>query len=818
MRFRENSVTRFLGINRRNFIKLAVGGAIGTVLSPLPWKLIDDVAIWTENLPWVPVPSTGEFTYANSVCTLCPGGCGIKVRKVDEKAVKIEGRTDYPVSTGGLCPMGAAGLQWLYNKNVRFTSPMKRTGARGTDSFQSISWEEALDILAQRITALKNKGNINALAAIDGNPRRSTMSALIERLLAALGSPNYLRMQSSDDTASTAAYLLTGINGDIGYDLENADYILSFGSGLLEGWGAPGRVLNAWGLWRSGSRKNRVEVVQVEARASNTASKADKWVPAKPGTEAALALGVCNVIISENLYNADFIDRYSYGFSDFKSPEGENHIGFKTLILKDYSPEKVATITGIDAEEIRSLARSFAKAKAPVAVCGRGKGVLYGSLYETMSVLCLNALAGSINRTGGVFIHEPLPLAKLPDMQMDTATRTRIDKAGSGGSHPFSHTLLNDFSDYIMKTSNSPIDTMLVFSANPAFTLPDNGTFTKAMEKIPFIASFSPFRDETSMYADLILPDHTCLEKIDDVVWPTGLQYPLYGLSTPVVKALHETKNSGDAIITLARKIGNGVANALPWSDYEAVLKHRAKGLFDAGSGRTSYDGSTQPWSGRQAATSDYKDFDDMWKKLKKNGLWYEARSTAAPTDDLFRTPSRKFEFFSSAIDSAIKGSGLKTLGIKATGDEARMPHFEEIEVEADIKSFPIRMRPYEHINLSSGALPNAPYMNKTIFNDELIKDQSFVEINPDTAKEYNIKQGDGIIIESPTGRIKALANLTEGAMPGMVFMPLGFGHSACDDFVKGKGANPNDIIYGGKDPLSGQPVWWNTPVRLMKA
>lgn len=824
MRFKENNITRFLGMNRRNFIKLAVGGAIGTVLSPLPWKLTDDIAIWTENLPWVPVPSVGEFSYAKSVCTLCPGGCGIQVRKVDERAVKIEGRTDYPVNPGGICPMGASGLQMLYNEKARFTSPMKRTGARGMGAFQAISWEEALDILAQRISGLKEKGNIDSLAAIDGNPRWSTMSVMIERLLTSLGSPNYMRMQSFEDTSATAAYLLTGIKGSIGYDLENADYILSFGSGLLEGWGTPGRVLNAWGLWRSGAQKDRAQVVQVEARASNTASKADKWVAARPGTETALVLSICNVIITENLHDTGFVDRSSFGFSDFNSSDGASHKGFKSLVLEGYSPEKAAQITGIDAEEIRSIARNFAKAKAPVAICGRGKGALSDSLYETMSVLCLNALVGSVNRTGGIFIHDPLPLAALPDLSPDDATKSgldkiRIDLAGNGGRYPFSHTLLNNFSESILKASASPVDTMLVFSANPAFNLPDSGAFRKAMEKIPFIASFSPYRDETSMLADLILPDHTCLEKMDDMAWPAGLQYPLYGLASPVVKTLYETKNSGDALIDLAKKIGSSAGDAFPWSTCEDALKARARGLFEAAAGQTSYDGATPPWAKTQTEVSrDYSDFDDMWKKLTTNGLWWRPASQHQALDGFFKTPSGRFEFYSNAIDSTLKAADLKTLGIQATGDEARMPHFEEITYAADMKSFPLRMRPYERLNLSSGRLPNSPYMNKTLFDDELIKDQSFADINPATAGEYNLKQGDLVNIESPTGRLQALANLTEGAMPGIVFMPLGFGHSAYDDFVSGKGVNPNEIIYGGKDPLSGQPVWWNTPVRLIKA
>jgi anaerobic selenocysteine-containing dehydrogenase len=824
MDFEEKDIAGRLGMNRRNFIKFVVGGAVGTALSPLPWKLTDDIAIWTQNLPWVPVPPVGEFSYAKSVCLLCPGGCGIKVRKVDDRAVKIEGRTDYPVNPGGICPLGMGGLQLLYNEKARFTGPMKRIGARGTDTFQAISWDEAFDILAERLSGLRDKGKIEALAAIDGNLRGSTISVMIERFLKALGSPNYMRMPSSEDTYEAAASILMGRQGPVTYDLENADYILSFSSGLLEGWGAPGRVINAWGLWRSGDLKDRVQVVQVESRSSNTASKADKWVPAKPGTETALAMGISHVIIQEGLYDAGFVEKYSFGFYDFRSSDGVDHKGFKTLVLENYSPEKVAQITGVDAHEIRLIARDFANAAAPIAICGRGKGALYGSLYESMSVLSLNALVGGINRSGGLFIHDPLPLAALPELRQDTTkkdtlTKGRIDKAGSG-IYPFSQSLLNNLADSILKETESPIDTIFIFSSNPAFTIPDGGDFRKALEKIPFIASFSPYRDETALLADLILPDHTYLEKIDDIAWPAGLQYPLYGLSTPVVKPLYNTKNSGDAVLGLAKKIGSYTGEAFPWSDYEEVLKTRVKGIFDAQAGMIAYDGSEQPWERLQKgdiASPDYQGFDEMWEKIKENGLWYRPVYPPNDPENLFKTASGKFEFHSSLIDSSLKGIDLKTLGIKASGDEICMPHFENISLEED-KSFPLRMYPYELINLSSGWVPNPPYLNKTLFDDQLKKDQSFVDINPDTAEGYNLKQGDSVFIESPKGRIQALVNIFEGAMPGIVFMPLGLGHSAYDDFLRGKGANPNEIIYGGRDPLSGQTVWWNTPVRLVKA
>ncbi len=819
---KDKKITERLGINRRNFIMLAVGGAIGTALSPLPWKLTDDIAIWTQNLPWVPVPATGEFSYAKSVCTLCPGGCGIKVRKVDDRAVKIEGRTDFPVNPGGICPLGMGGLQLLYNEKIRFTSPMKRVGARGTGAFQTITWDEALDTLAERISGLRDKGNIGTLAAIDGNHSGSTMPVIIERFLKTLGSPNYMRMQTSQDTCETAAYILTGTRGNVGYDLENADYILSFGSGLLEGWGSPGRVLNAWGLWKSGDLRDSVHIVQVEPRASNTASRADSWVPVKPGTEAALALGIAHVIIKDNLYNSDFVEKYSFGFDDFKSADGVDHKGFKTLVLEKYPPEKVEEITGLDAGDIRILARDFANASAPLAVCGRGKGALYGSLYESTAVLALNALVGGINRKGGIFINEPLSVAGLPVLEPDISAKTaldkgRIDRAGSS-FFPFSQSLFNNLAESVLKENESPVDTLLVFSANPLFTIPDAGDFRKALDKIPFIASFSPYRDETSMVADLILPDHNYLEKIDDIASPAGLQYNLYGLSAQVVKPLYDTKNSGDAVIELAKKIGGPAENAFPWTEYEQVLKARVEGLYEIQSGLTSYDGSSPPWQRSGSIVSpSYSDFDRMWEEIKENGLWYQQPYTSRDIEKTFKTQSGKFEFFSSLIASSLNGIDTGALGIKASGDEICIPHFEDASLKAD-DSFPLRMYPYELINLSSGWIPNPPYLNKTLLDDQLKKDQSFVDINPDTAEQLGIKHGDMIFIESPQGRIQALVNIFEGAMPGIVFMPLGFGHSAYDDFLRGKGSNPNEIIFGGKDPLSGQTVWWDTPVRVIKA
>ncbi|MBW1779148.1 MAG: molybdopterin-dependent oxidoreductase [Deltaproteobacteria bacterium] len=813
-------------LTRRNFIAAMVGGVAGIQITPLPWKFTDDVAIWTQNWPWVPVPPTGEFTDVSSVCNLCPGGCGISVRKVEDRAIKIEGRTDYPVNPGGVCPVGMGGLQLLYDETLRFTGPMKRVGLRGAGEFQYISWGEAFDLLAGRISALRKAGRPEAIAAVDGNREGTTVSALIERLMQAVGSPNYVRQASLTDTYRMGNVVMQGREAPVAYDLENADLIVSFGCGLLEGWGAPGRVMHAWGMWHEGNPlKRKTLVVQVESRASNTASKADFWVAPRPGTDGALALGMAHVIIKSGQYDADFVAEHAFGFDNWQSLDGSEHIGFKTLVLKKYSPDQVSKITGVRPDIIVKLAQKFVHAKAPLAIYGKGKDDLNGGLYEFMAVQSLNALTGRINRPGGVLLPDPLPLSPLPlfsgdDIAEEGLKKPRLDRAGTK-QYPFTHSLINNFADAINKSSTSPVDTLLVFSANPAFTLPDGGSFYTALQKIPFIVSFSPYRDETANMADLILPDATYLEKMDDIVWPVGLQYPLYGLSKPVVEPLYDTRNCGDTVIELSHAIGESVGSAFPWENFEEVLQERVKGLYDAGGGLVSFDAATPPWKGQtagKAAKSEYASFDEMWEAMTSGGVWYRPVGPPRNWSGLFKTPSGRFEFFSQLIWQAIQDGSAKDMGIAAGSDEACMAHYEGFETGADRSSYPLTMVPYEMINLASGWIPSPPFLYKTLFDNQLLKDVSFAAVNPKTAAIYRLKEGDLVSVTSPVGEVRARIHLFEGAMPGKVYMPLGFGHTGYDEFLKGKGVNPNTIVQAGKDPVSGYPVWWNTPVKLIKA
>jgi anaerobic selenocysteine-containing dehydrogenase len=145
------------------------------------------------------------------------------------------------------------------------------------------------------------------------------------------------------------------------------------------------------------------------------------------------------------------------------------------------------------------------------------------------------------------------------------------------------------------------------------------------------------------------------------------------------------------------------------------------------------------------------------------------------------------------------------------------MPHYEEIQSGADKKEYPLLLFPMELINLASGWIGNPPFLNKTLFDHQLRRDDLFVEMNPKTASQYRLKEGSKAIMRSPEGELQVRIHLFHGAMPDVVFIPVGLGHTAYDKYLKGKGVNPHKIIDQVEDPLSGQPVWWNTRVTLIK-
>jgi anaerobic selenocysteine-containing dehydrogenase len=215
-----------------------------------------------------------------------------------------------------------------------------------------------------------------------------------------------------------------------------------------------------------------------------------------------------------------------------------------------------------------------------------------------------------------------------------------------------------------------------------------------------------------------------------------------------------------------------------------------------------------------------------MWQRLKTGGLWFRPSSGPKAGEALFKTPSGKFEFYSTGIERALAAlaegdtlrSAMDRLGIGADKDDACLPHFEDALSGREKEKYPLLLVPYDLINVSGHWLPDPHFLKKTLLDNQLKENDSFAEMNPRTAVSLRLKQGDRVFIESERGKIPARVNLSEGAMPGVVFLPLGFGHTAYDEYQQGQGVNPNRIIEPGRDPLSGHLIWWRTRVRVSKA
>jgi anaerobic selenocysteine-containing dehydrogenase len=702
--------------------------------------------------PWTPVPKDGEASYVNSSCTLCPGGCGITVRKIDDRAVKIEGMNGHPVNNGGLCIMGLSGLQLLYGPS-RVKTPLKRVGKRGQGHWEKISWKDAVSQVAETLGDLREKGQSHTVGFISDSDR-GTVPRLFERFLTVYGSPNLMRPSSIMDSYELTLHLMQGAQALPGFDFENANFILSFGSGILDGWGSPVRMFRANSTWCNTGGK----VIQIEPRLSNTAAKSDKWIPINPGTEAALALGIAHVIIKESLYDAEFVNYYSEGFE-----------GWKRFVLDEYNPDSIATITGIDSTTIIALARSFARASKPLAICGRGQGTTPGSLNECIAVHALNALVGNINKKGGIFAVAEPDYISWPPVEMDAAAAAgmqndRLDGAGSQ-KYPFSRYLLNRLPQALNSGEPYPLNALFIAGTNPLYQMADSKAVKKAFDKVPFVVSFSSYMDETAHHADLILPNHVYLERYEDIPTPAGIPRPVIGLSRPVVEPLYHTKHTGDVIILLAKAMGGTLSDAFAWNSYEECLKQ----------------------------TLGYK-----WQVMVEKGFWSYPEFFVQTHEESFDTVSGKFEFVPK--------------------ETARLKEFTPVGIGGDKTDYPLLLIPYDSIRLANGVVGDPPFVMKTVDDTVLKGTDVFIELNPKTAGEHGLREGQLAMLNTPVGKARVRVHLFDGIMPGIVALPRGLGHTAFDDYLAGKGINFNELIGPVEDSVSGLDAAWGIRVKLAKA
>lgn len=749
-------------MKRREFLKItSVGGAGSLLLESCKREKSTPQPVRED------APMPGFEEWVSSFCLQCPGGCGITVRVVEGKAKKIEGLAGHPINQGKLCARGQAGLQVLYNPD-RIKEPLKRNGPRGAGQWSKIGWEEAIKTTIGKLSELRQRGEPHTLVFFTGT-LRGHMKSLVERFMTAFGSPNHIAYELfSDGPLLKANRLNMGHEAFAAYDLENTNYLLSFGAEFLETSRSPVRYNLAYGHMRQGRPGLRSKIVQIQSRFSLTAANADAWVPVKPGTEGALALAIAHWLIKEGLYDKEFVARSTSGFDTFKD-----------LVLKEYAPEKVAAITDVAVQEIHHLAKEFATHRPSLAIGGDSALAHTNGLSTALAVNALNALVGNVGKPGGIFFDPQPSFSNLPAVRKDAVAEkgsrmARLDRGdGSDGSAAASS--MQSVSERILFGRPYATNVVFLYEENPVFSLPGSLRFREALEKVPFVVSFSSFMDESTKMADLILPDHTYLERWQDDVPSPGVGIPIASIMKPVVKPLYNTRSTADVLIQLAKGIGSEVASAFPWETFVDLLKQ-------------AYGGIHQQKRGSVTA----EDFNEFWQKLVNQGGWWHAEHKK---EVAFHTPSRKFELMP-------RPHGL----------------YEPPAFDGGENEYPFHLNIYQSIALSDGRGANQPWLQEMPDPMTSICWGSWVEINPNTAAKLAIKEGDWVWVESAHGKIKIAAVIFPGAMPNVVNIPVGQGHEAYGRYAQGRGANPLAIVARLCEPVSGAPAWAATRVKVYKA
>jgi anaerobic selenocysteine-containing dehydrogenase len=516
-------------MKRRTFLQLGTATAVGALLSGCQSK--------NEKLiPFLIPPDEGVTpglaTYYASACRFCPAGCGILVRVSDGRAKKIEGNPLHPVNRGRLCAMGQATVQELYHPD-RITQPLKRSGPRGSGQFTKISWQEGLTLLAEQLKGLQRDKAADRLAFL--TPRlRGTVAELVTGFMTAFGSPHHLSYDHlAPDWLREASRQNFGQPTLPFYDLAETRYLLSFGADFVEHHLSPVQYGNAFGRMRQGRDTVRGHFTYVGGRMSLTAASADRWLPARPGSEGALALGMARLILAESL-----ADTGALAAAGLRAD-------LLLARLEGYSLARVAELTGLSREQIAEVAREFATTRPALAMAGEALAFQSNGQEGARAVQLLNLVVGSMNRPGGVY-----PDAGSPGGETSPAGLVPfVETMGRGGIR------------------------VALMHGDPLHTIPPATGLHEALAKLPYLVSFATLMHDTALQADLILPDHAALESWGDVLPLAGTRKPVVGLMQPVVTPLFDTRPFPDLLLALAHQLGGGVSASLPYQSYPELLR-----------------------------------------------------------------------------------------------------------------------------------------------------------------------------------------------------------------------------------------------------
>jgi molybdopterin guanine dinucleotide-containing S/N-oxide reductase-like protein len=665
----------------------------------------------------------------------CPDACGVLITIEDGRAIKIQGDPEHHVTRGFLCAKVAKYLDRVYSPG-RVLYPMKRVKPKGPSdaAFERISWDEALDEIARRLRRIVAQYGCESILpySYGGTLGALNGASMDRRFFHRLGAS---QLERSICSTAGEAGLKSVIGIKLGTEPEqfaHSRYIIAWGSNIH------GNNVHLWPFIEEARRKG-AKLVVIDPYRTRTAKCADWYLPIHPGTDAALALGLMHVIINENLFDADYVSRYTLGFEDLKAR------------AQQYPPEKVAHWTGIPADDIRKLAREYASERPSVIRVNYGIQRSERGGMSMRAVTMLPCLIGSWKDVGGGLQlslsgsyglnREALEMPEL--MQKALGRPARLVNMVQLGR------VLNSA---IVPKLVPPIQALFVYNSNPAAVCPNHNEVVRGLKRPDlFTVVHEQFFTDTTDYADIVLPATTFFEHKD---LQTAYGHYYLQVSNQAMDPVGECRSNVEMFRALAERMGfeddcfresvdsmidRALESPNPWlkgiSRDRLEREHRVRLNFAA----PNSVGTNSVGTGASPVQSE------------------SSAENAAPflpfAEGNFPTPSGKAEFYSETL----KRQGLDPVVAFTPPDESRHGSASKAA------GFPLELlarKPDNHLNSSFANLPSVRKMEPWIGD---------LEMHPTDAEARGVRDGDRIRAFNSRGEIVLRARVDGAVPPGVV-------------------------------------------------
>ena len=789
-----------------------------------------------------------------TACALCASRCAAIAYTDGGYVVKVEGQPESKRTLGRLCAKGQAGRTQVYDPD-RILKPMRRTGQRGDGQWQQISWDEALDELTGRLKTLRDNGEPEKFMFHYGWVSASANALINKVFLPSYGTATIADNSCLGQSARLLSHELTWGGHEDNWDFDNTRYVLNFGSNVVEAH--TNHVALSRRLSFALTDRN-VRMVTFDVRLSNTASKSNAWYQLRPGTDAAVALAMCHVIMVEKLYDEEFLG-YCLVTPDYNASV-EDKVAALNEYLKPYTPEWAQEISGVSSDDIKTIAVEFARAKPGCVISSRGATAHFNGVDTERAIQMLAALTGNIDNPGGRCMGVA-PEWNYPTGPVEKPEPRHLDIIdGFKGKvaipvHGVGHQVLRMIRD---GSAGRP-DIYMWYNYNPVFSngnCQENIDILKDESLIPYTVAVTPFYDESAALADLILPDAVYLEKFDFETGISPTQVPEYYIRQPVVQPQGEARDFKDVCCDLAKRldIDLGIESAEDFlrqaCQLTPAVNDKAGGFNGMKRWGLWYDKSAMPryYSYRQPVNEDVLKQDGVILDEASGVYWNWRLAGVGSAEDArrqgYRSTPGAFRGYVAQHSGNKVIKGFTPDSINKSGlFELYSPVLEALRLSPlpEYKSIP------EHEDLKNGELIlttfriNVQTLSRTQncrWLDEINGDNP-AWINTQTAMDRGINEGDRIILKTTLGEVETIAKVTENVVPGVIAISSHGGRWEYGRYASGKKApfsldedtpheqfkwwkydtiSPNWIIDNVAEPVSGQQRWMDTVVSVIKA